>query len=265
MRRLIPGIIMTALWVLLILAGPAYLFWALVVCMAGYGLLEFFRMTLKGMSGVPNWLCIAISLLPAVATIIPGDDVLLAAVLSSLLGSVLLVVAFHDRSNNSLQYLYACCLGTLYISFCLAHLVLIRYQPQGGAWLLILTGVTAGGDSGAYYIGKRFGRRKLCPGISPGKTVEGAIGGIVVGALVAVGIGLVLLPDRNPLLILGTAVLLALVGIAGDLTESIVKRSAGFKDSGSLLFGHGGVLDRIDSLLIAGPVLYFLLFFGTLP
>ncbi len=264
MRRLIPGIIMTALWVVLLLAGPAFMFWGLIVCMAGYGLHEYFRMTLNGLTGVPNWLCIAISLLPVAATIVPGNDTLLAALLVSLLGSVLLVVAFHGRSNNSLQYLYACCFGTMYISFCLAHLVLIRYLPHGVPWLLILTAVTAGGDSGAYYIGKRFGRRKLCPAISPGKTVEGAIGGITVGAMAAVGVGLILLPEKDPLLILATGILLSLVSIAGDLTESILKRSAGFKDSGSLLFGHGGVLDRIDSLLIAGPVLYFLLFFGTL-
>lgn len=110
-------------------------------------------------------------------------------------------------------------------------------------------------DSGAYFVGKRFGRVKLAPTISPGKTVEGAIGGIGLSLFYG-GILLIFLPltgrqNANFLLLIVIAVL---VSIAGDLFESILKRERGVKDSGSLLPGHGGVLDRIDALIAASPV-----------
>jgi len=255
---------MTALWVLLLMAGPSYLFWLAIVFVAGYGLRELYRITLGTSSGISIWPLVAVSLLPVLAAIIPGPEIILAALFVSLLGSVLLVLVQYGSLGNGLQTLCSLCIGTLYVSFCLAHLVLIRSMPEGIAWLLVLSAVTAGGDTGAYYIGRAIGRHKLCPVISPGKTIEGAIGGILAGSVCAVMTGLYFLPQTSPFLIVLAAVLLSLVGIAGDLTESIIKRSAGLKDSGTLLFGHGGVLDRIDSLLLAGPVLYFFLFYGML-
>ncbi|MDD3620270.1 MAG: phosphatidate cytidylyltransferase, partial [Desulfobulbaceae bacterium] len=263
-KRLVPGLVMTALWVLILIAGSASLFWLLIVCTAALGLREYYRMTFAGVSGLPRWLFVAVSLVPVLAVLSPLQ-IFHAALIASLLGSILLVLWLYRRLENGLYYLCCSCLGTVYISLCLAHLVLIRTLPQGVAWLLVLTAVTAGGDTGAYYVGRTLGRRKLCPHISPGKTVEGAIGGIIAGSLCAMVTALVFLPESNPLLILVAAVPLCLFSIAGDLTESVIKRSAGFKDSGTLLFGHGGVLDRIDSLLITGPVLYFLLYFGMLP
>lgn len=255
---------MTALWVLVLVAGSARLFWLLIVCTAGLGLREYYRMTFSGAADVPRWMFVAVSLVPVPVSILSRPDMFHAALIVSLLGSVLLVLRFYRRLENGLHYLSCSCFGTFYISLCLAHLVFIRSLPQGVAWLLVLTAVTAGSDTGAYYIGRKLGKRKLCPHISPGKTVEGAIGGIVVGSLCAVITAVVFLPESNPSLILFAALLLCLFSIAGDLTESVIKRSAGFKDSGTLLFGHGGVLDRIDSMLIAAPVLYFLLVFDVL-
>jgi phosphatidate cytidylyltransferase len=154
--------------------------------------------------------------------------------------------------------------GALYISLCLAHMVLIRYLPEGATWLLIMTAVTAGGDTGAYYVGTNMGRRKLCPEISPGKTIEGAIGGVLTGSLSAVAMGVLLLPNYNPLSILTVAIILSIVSIIGDIAESVIKRSAGVKDSSTFLFGHGGFLDRIDGMLITAPVLYYFLALGIL-
>ncbi|HHO48612.1 MAG TPA: phosphatidate cytidylyltransferase [Desulfobacteraceae bacterium] len=265
MKRFVPGLVMTALWVLILIAGSASLFWLLIVGTAALGLREYYRMTFAEAPGLSRWLFVTVSLVPVLAVVLPQPHMFHAALIVSLLGSILLVLWLYRRLENGLHYLCCSCLGTVYISLCLAHLVLIRTLPQGVAWLLVLTAVTAGGDTGAYYVGRTLGRRKLCPHISPGKTVEGAIGGIIAGSLCAMGTALVFLPESNPFLILAVAVPLCLFSIAGDLTESVIKRSAGFKDSGTLLFGHGGVLDRIDSLLITGPVLYFLLYFGMLP
>ncbi len=259
MKRLIPGLVMTALWVLLLVFGPASLFWMVIVIIAGCGLFEYFRMTAA--PPAPGLLVsnIAISILPVAASITARPEVLLGALFLSLFLLILLVLGRYSRIDNGLQFLGIGSLGIMYISFTLAHLVLIRSLPQGAGWLLVLTAITAGGDTGAFYIGTNLGRHKLCPRISPKKTVEGAIGGISAGILCGMATGWYFLPQVSPYLIGLAALLLSLVSIAGDLTESIIKRSLGVKDSGRLLFEHGGVLDRIDSLLIAGPVLYYLL------
>jgi phosphatidate cytidylyltransferase len=256
---------MTALWVVLLVFGPVSLFWLVIAAIAAYGLLEYYRMIT--VPPAPGLLAvkIAISILPVAAAGTARPEVLLGSLFLSLFLLIFLALGQNSRIDNSLHFLGIGCLGTLYIGFCLAHLVLIRSLPQGAGWLLVLTAITAGGDTGAFYIGSTLGRHKLCPRISPKKTVEGAIGGVSAGILCAVATGWYFLPQVSPYLIGLAALLLSLVSIAGDLTESVIKRAVGVKDSGRLLFGHGGVLDRIDSLLIAGPVLYYLLLlFGCL-
>lgn len=259
MTRLLPGLIMTAFWVLILIAGPAKLFWLLVVCMAVFGLYEYFKMTLAVPTGGRLLFPVGIAALPVLTSVLNDPDLFLASLFLCLLGTVVFSLNAYSRLGNPLHFLSLSSFGALYIGFCLAHLVFIRFLPQGVAWLLVLTAVTAGGDTGAYYLGRTYGRRKLCPNISPGKTVEGALGGITAGTLAAVVVGVLLLPEINPLFLIITAFTLSLFSIMGDLVESIAKRAAGVKDSGTLLFGHGGVLDRIDSMLIAGPLLYYLI------
>ncbi len=142
-----------------------------------------------------------------------------------------------------------------------AHLILLRHLPDGGYWLIIASAITSCSDSGAYFIGSAIGKHKLCPNISPNKTVEGAIGGVVVGGVGAVTFAFLLLDDISWIFLIISAIFLTFAGIVGDLTESIIKRGTGTKDSGTCLAGHGGILDRGDSLLFAAPVLYYLLVF----
>jgi phosphatidate cytidylyltransferase len=126
---------------------------------------------------------------------------------------------------------------------------------DGRAVILLLMMVIVISDSAQYYTGRAFGRRKLSPAISPKKTVEGAIGGVVFGTLTMTVGGLYVF--RSPLWTLAlVGAALSLLGIVGDLFESLLKRSAGVKDSSNLIPGHGGVLDRIDSWLFAAPVYY---------
>lgn len=124
----------------------------------------------------------------------------------------------------------------------------------GAGWLLFLLAVVWSFDSGAYFGGRRFGRRKLAPMISPGKTVEGVVAGAVVAGLVGAGAGWWWL-GVSPWLALALGVGVGLIGQFGDLAESLLKRAAGVKDSGALFPGHGGLLDRVDSLLFSGPLL----------
>jgi phosphatidate cytidylyltransferase len=131
-------------------------------------------------------------------------------------------------------------------------LVVIRDHPGGATWVLWFLCLIWSADIGAYFAGHRFGRRRLAPQVSPGKTWEGVIGGVLVSIVVA-GAMLVPMGAWQPLWV---PVILLLVGVSvfGDLFESVLKRQRGVKDSGALLPGHGGVLDRIDSVVAALPV-----------
>jgi phosphatidate cytidylyltransferase len=135
--------------------------------------------------------------------------------------------------------------------------------PQGRAWLLLLTAITVASDTAAFYTGSKFGKHKLCPAISPGKTWEGFAGGLAGSLGASLLVRHFFLPEQGLLWICFIVLLLGCLGAAGDLSESVIKRAFGVKDSGSLLPGHGGLLDRIDSLLLTAPVLYYLLYFGT--
>lgn len=137
-------------------------------------------------------------------------------------------------------------------------------------WLMYVFLLVWCADSGAYFIGRKFGKRKLAPNVSPNKSIEGFIGGIITASFVAMGVGFGLELGTVALIaFLGLSGLTVLASVLGDLFESMLKRRAGIKDSGSILPGHGGVLDRIDSLLSATPVfalgVLVLVYLGVLP
>ncbi|MFO7275612.1 MAG: phosphatidate cytidylyltransferase [Pseudomonadota bacterium] len=139
-----------------------------------------------------------------------------------------------------------------------AWLALMRLRldlPRGAEWMLFVLILVWVADIGAFFFGRRFGRRRLAPAVSPGKTWEGVVGGIAVSALFAVGGSGWF---EVPLIVFVPLCLVAVAfSIVGDLTESLLKRFAGMKDSGKVFPGHGGVMDRIDSVTAAAPVLFF--------
>lgn len=127
---------------------------------------------------------------------------------------------------------------------------------EGTARIALLLSVIISSDVCAYFVGRAIGRRKLAPQVSPGKTIEGALGGLAGGALAAAVVAQSLFPTQSLPLIVVLGMVLALAGIAGDLLESLFKRYVGAKDSGTLFPGHGGALDRMDAFLLAAPLLY---------
>lgn len=139
-------------------------------------------------------------------------------------------------------------------------LALLHHQPNGPFWLLLALLLVWAADSGAYFAGRRFGGRwfggrKLAPRVSPNKTIEGLIGGLALSAIVAVAGALLLdVPTHKLAAVIGVALVTVVFSVIGDLFESLLKRHSGVKDSGTLIPGHGGVLDRVDSLLAALPV-----------
>jgi phosphatidate cytidylyltransferase len=146
----------------------------------------------------------------------------------------------------------------VYLAAPLTALQLIRDEHGPGA-LMTVVGVIIVSDSAQYFTGRAFGKRKLAPVISPKKTVEGAIGGLVFGSLAAVAFGRLWPVGLTDMAMLATGFALSVAGITGDLFESWLKRRAGKKDSGNLIPGHGGILDRIDSWLFAAPIFWVIL------
>jgi phosphatidate cytidylyltransferase len=155
-------------------------------------------------------------------------------------------------------------LGVLYVVMLGGHLVAVRtgFDPHTASHLLsFFFLVILGSDTGAYYTGRAFGRHKLAPKISPGKTWEGAVGGMAASILAAVLAHYWFFGDLALKAALPLAAAMNVLGVLGDLTESALKRGVSAKDAGKLLPGHGGLLDRLDSLLFNAPVIYY---FGRL-
>jgi phosphatidate cytidylyltransferase len=151
-------------------------------------------------------------------------------------------------------------LGVLYIVMLGGYLVAVRMgfrQTLAAHLLSLFFLIVMGSDVGAYYVGKALGRHKLAPGISPGKTWEGALGGMLAGLVLAVVAHFWFFPDLSLKAAIPLAAVMNVLGVLGDLTESALKRGVGAKDAAKVLPGHGGVLDRLDSLLFNAPVIYY--------
>lgn len=266
MERIVPGLLIAGFWLLLLLIGSTQLFCFIIVLVVLLASNEYVKMAdARSMILPERWLLNVILAAPVVVTCLsPNTSSLVPAILGSFLALTCYFLYSYKNIVDSYNLFCRLAFGVVYIGLLGAHLVLLRFLPEGASWLIIASAITACSDSGAYFVGKAIGNIKLCPNISPNKTVEGAVGGVLCGLLGAVLFAVLLLPAFNWFFLIGAAVLLGIVGIAGDLTESIIKRGTSTKDSGSCLAGHGGILDRVDSLLFVCPVLYNLLVFPVL-
>jgi phosphatidate cytidylyltransferase len=251
---------------------------ALVVALTVLGLRELYRLVTAAsghapapaaMAGLIHWTGYALGLLVPLSAHVQSDSTI--AGLAVLLGLVAVIGAAcagafapRDRRSTLASWLVALA-GSLLISGAFTHVILLRHLigvdmlrlgrlavPPGAGWLTLVIATCWTADTAAYAVGKTLGRHKLWPAVSPGKTIEGAVGGLAGAVLITLGIGLWLgLPVVDALCL---GVVLGAAGQLGDLGESKLKRWAGVKDSGALLPGHGGVLDRFDSLLVNAPL-----------
>ena len=177
-----------------------------------------------------------------------------------ILNMLLLTITVLSKNKTSFDDVGTYVLGSIYVGAGFHYLAAIRNINDG--YGLAILGfaliVVWASDIGAYVFGRKYGKRKLWPVISPNKTWEGSIGGIIC-AIVCTTIYVLIVPTgRNQLLLIGLSIVLSVVGQIGDLVESAIKRFYGVKDSGKILPGHGGILDRFDSLLFVLPVVAYI-------
>jgi phosphatidate cytidylyltransferase len=248
MKRLLTAAVLVPLVVYVVLAANFWIFLAVVALVACICYREFDAIAAAYGFGAPGPLGYAAGILLLVWRQEPW---VLIALLT--LGALIVVMGAPELAK-SLPRAALLVTGLVYIFGCWrAAISLHDINPH---WLMFALLVNWTGDAGAYYVGRPFGRHKLAPRVSPNKSWEGAIASTVVSLIVAGGYLLYFLPEAGALFIIPLAILANVTGQLGDLAESAMKRGAGVKDSGSLLPGHGGLLDRVDSTMFVLPVVY---------
>jgi phosphatidate cytidylyltransferase len=268
MKRILTAAVLIPIVLVLVFLGPRQ-HWLFSTAVAGVAALagwEYLGLT-QQRGATPPRIAVVLALLALFAGNYewpewnPGAFGVLCLVL-------IILCTFRGPVEQMMTDASACIFCMFYVGFTLLALINLHEQPNGPSLVTFLLCVVWAGDSLALYVGRAWGRHKMAPGISPGKTWEGAIGS-VAGSLIAAGVllwlsallqahdyALLAYPDETWYWLL-LAVVVNIGAQAGDLAESALKRSAGVKDSGSLLPGHGGILDRIDALLLAAPVLWY--------
>ena len=270
--RLATGVCYVAITLTALLIGSAWLLFALYTFFVMAGIIEFnkltqvnrtrsFRITADALAGV--WLLYAAwqygSARHSAAVFVPYAVYLLYLFVRPIFSHP---KALTRDTGNSL-------LGQLIVALPLALGILLSFPSRGlfnGHYLLLLYVMMWANDTGAYLVGSLIGKHKMCPRISPGKTWEGLAGGMLLTIAAAYGV-IYCLPipiGLSSIEVALAAVVLSAAGTLGDLFESVLKRAAGAKDSGRVLPGHGGVLDRLDSLLLAIPTYFLLLYLLSL-
>jgi phosphatidate cytidylyltransferase len=256
-KRWITGVVVVPILFAVIAYGSEAVFAALIVGASLLGMAEYNRMAFG-----PGFLwektetmAVSLLLLLSAAT---GEMTLMVTILSFSVMVVLMLNLLRIRERGpDMSRAGGVMLGILYIPLLMSHFILIRRTPSGVLWIFFILVLAFTGDIAAYYVGRALGKSKVLPEVSPGKTTEGTVG-LVIGSVVGC---LLFRQFFFPLVPVGHVVILGLVGSVagqlGDLSESALKRSAGVKDSGSLLPGHGGILDRLDCLMFITPFVYY--------
>ncbi len=239
--------------------GPGWLLLVAILLVNLGAMLELSTLVLSGTSGWKRGVVSSMGLMLPLATYWKGALGLTLATVVVLFISLLVHLFLYAKHKASLTSLGAIIFAQLYIPFLLSHLLLLFPLPSGRRWIFFVLLVIFAGDTGAYYVGHRWGKRRLWSSVSPGKTVEGAVGGLLTSLFIALIAGELLLSTTGFSLkcILALALAMALVGQIGDLMESMLKRVSQVKDASGLLPGHGGLLDRLDSLIFAFPLAYY--------
>lgn len=206
------------------------------------------------------------------AMLVPTQERFAMALAAVVVAGLVLALARKDDLRHGVDALGLTLLGSLYVAFLLPHYVWMHSLPDpvsaaavgGWRWVIYTIVIAMAGDVGGYFGGRWFGRHKLMPAVSPGKTIEGTCAAVLGNLLGSAGCKLVYFPTLSWAEVVALGVAVGCLAQVGDLCESMLKRAFGAKDSGWIIPGHGGVLDRIDSLVFPAPLVYYYarFFFG---
>ena len=266
-QRIATAVVLIPLVLLLVLKAPAYLLVIVAAAVALLAIAEFLKLaTYYGVQPLSQLTYIFVAIFFAFVILASSNATPLMEATSAIFGIALaaalapfvFLTAAMRRTDLSTGYPAAAAstFAFAYIALPMALLVEIRRQPAGAIWVIYTLLAVWAGDIFAYFVGKSLGRVPMAPALSPKKTWEGALGNILASMIVAVLFAKWMQTDVITLLVIAAGANIA--GQAGDLIESAYKRGAAVKDSGGLLPGHGGMLDRIDSLILASPVVWLL-------
>jgi phosphatidate cytidylyltransferase len=258
-KKIWTALIIIPPFVLLIALGPSILFTLMVLITILIGLIEYNALALPQSGQIQRLAGIALGLILSVLFVYGEGKHFSPFIVLMIFLLCVLHLATVERLSSVVSNLGTTLFGIFYIGFLLSHIILIRNQTDGRAWVLFLIITVWAGDIIALYGGTLFGRHKLYPKISPNKTYEGLLGAVVGSVVIGFFYVSLFLPHFNKGACILVTIAMGLLGQLGDFTESMIKRSAQVKDSGSLFPGHGGVLDRIDSFLFPTPFLFYLL------
>jgi phosphatidate cytidylyltransferase len=248
-------------WV--ILAGQEWMWFIIVLAAIALGLIEFYGMATKEGEGGVAWMGVAMgSLLACTMYWAPDPMLILCAVFTVVVVMMMTTLFSYQKMERAIGLMGVGISGVFYVTLLTTCMALLRRDPgeAGRYWVLLLLATIWAGDTGAYFVGRFLGKHKLSPVVSPKKTWEGAIGGLACSIGMAYLVVWLTPLDMHWILVLALAAPAAILGQIGDLCESLIKRSCGAKDSGKIIYGHGGILDRIDALMFAAP--YFLFFYS---
>lgn len=259
-KRLISSALILTLAAIIIFRSPNWAFSLLASAMIGCALWEFFNLAqMKGIFVYKYFGILVGMLVPMVLYFQSGLEGYFAVepffiVIACLFTFVLLFI--RRENSQALSSISVTMFGLLYIAWFFSFFVKLKFLPQGPLLVAFLILVTKMGDVGAYFVGRSIGKHSLIPRISPNKTVEGTIGGLIASVATAV-ISRLYLCNYSFAHLLTLGLLLGILAQVGDLAESLIKRDCGVKDAGNNISGFGGMLDVIDSLLFTAPIFYF--------
>jgi len=261
-KRWITAIVLLPPLVVLILMGGTILFGILVALISMVTMWEYYRIVFHdheprislfySIWGYLN------GTLMVIAAICHQPGAILAPLMINVIGVAFVSLFRFKTADDAPLVAVKQTFGLIYIPLFLSCAMLLYHDTSGPLWILFLLGTVAMGDTSAYYVGTYLGRHKLCPAVSPKKSIEGGLGGLAANAVFALVFNLLFFSQISLAMSILFAVAVGAVGQVGDLFESEFKRVAGVKDSSNLLPGHGGFLDRIDALLFALPTAYLL-------
>ncbi|WP_035276450.1 phosphatidate cytidylyltransferase [Desulforegula conservatrix] len=258
LKRIITSLVALPLLIAIICLGGPFLFSLLVIAAGIIALNEYYGIWFNGSDR--NYFIEAAGYLSVPCLIYSAYfarmDLTSIVILANIFISALLAVVFAKKKNISSNTISGHILGICYIPLSLAFLMAIRNFDKGEAWIFLVLFIVFASDTGAYYAGTYYGKHKLCPEISPGKTWEGFFGGLAFVVFIGTVFRFLFFNDLPLLNFISLSLFTGLIAPVGDLFESMLKRAAGVKDSGKILPGHGGLLDRIDAMLFAFPAVY---------